>query len=141
MLSQWSQLEARLSRLTLHGSKNAWQRTQARALGWWGRGKAGGTVDLSGGHRAESVLLQVPAVGDAELDLISVTSGDYAKMRAWQSGRLTALLKQPWWGQGCVPGAEGQDGGGSSLQTPTGPSLQPQNPNRALGLVTLFPRP
>ena len=52
-------------------------------------------------------------------------------MRAWQSRRLAALLKQPWWGQGCVPGAEGQDSGRSSLQTLAGPSLQPQNPNRA----------
>ena len=99
-------------------------------------------MDLSGGRRAEPVLLQVPAVGDAELDLISVTStGDYAKMRAWQAGRLAALLKRPWWGQGCATGAEGQDSGGPSLQTPAEPSSQPQNPNRALGLVTLFPRP
>lgn len=99
-------------------------------------------MDLSGGHRAEPVLLQVPALGDAELDLISVTStGDYAKMRAWQAGRLAAPLKQPWWGQGCATGDKGQDSGGPSLQTLAGPSSQPQNPNRALGLVTLFPRP
>lgn len=99
-------------------------------------------MDLSGGRRAEPVLLQVPTVGDAELDLISVTStGDYAKMRAWQSGRLAAPLKRLWWGQGCAPGVKGQDSGGLTLQTLAGPSSQPQNPNRALGLVTLFPRP
>lgn len=86
--------------------------------------------------------MQVPAVGDAELDLTSVTStGDYAKMRAWQSGRLAASAETTLAGTRLCPQGLRQDSGGPSLRTPAGPSFNHKTRTGPWAWSSLFPRP